>query len=290
MTDLNREWLDAHPLPTHAEVTDKNARGRVLVVGGAHFVPGALRLTGEAALRAGAGKLQMATVAETAFSLGVLIPEAAMIAVPADESGEIGDAAIPAITKAMENCDALVIGPGMNGDITNLIATLIASPRQNLSIVLDAGAIGACRDFEELIRAHEGRVILTPHHGEMAALTGRRIDDIDNAAYDIAIETAVRLRATLVLKSDSTIIATQDGNGIHYRGGGIGLATGGSGDVLAGIIGGLSARGAAPHVAAAWGVWMHGEAGRRLGVRIGPLGFLARELLPELPGLMAGSP
>jgi ADP-dependent NAD(P)H-hydrate dehydratase len=288
MIDLDREWLDAHPLPAHAEVTDKNARGRVLVVGGAHFVPGALRLTGEAALRAGAGKLQMATVAEAALVLGVHVPEAAMIAVPADENGEIGEAAIPALTKAMEKCDALVIGPGMSGDITSLIATLIDSPRKDFSIVLDAGAISACRDLGDLIRAHEGRAVLTPHHGEMAALTGRSIDDIGDAGYEIAIDTAVRLQATIVLKSDRTIIATPDGSGIHYSGGGLGLATGGSGDVLAGIVGGLSARGAAAHVAAAWGVWMHGEAGRRLSANIGPIGFLARELLAELPGLMAG--
>ena len=90
----------------------------------------------------------------------------------------------------------------------------------------------------------------------------------------------------IALKAGDTVIAAPDGTLLLYRGGGVGLATGGSGDVLAGIIGGLLARGAAPLVAAGWGVWLHGEAGRRLGERIGPLGFLARELLAEIPRLM----
>jgi ADP-dependent NAD(P)H-hydrate dehydratase len=82
------------------------------------------------------------------------------------------------------------------------------------------------------------------------------------------------------------VIAAPDGTCLIYPGGGVGLATGGSGDVLAGIIGGLLARGASPLVATGWGVWLHGEAGRRVGERLGSIGFLARELLPEIPGLM----
>ena len=82
MTLLDHDWLAAHPLPRPDAATDKNARGRVLLAGGAHFVPGALRLSGEAALRAGAGKLQMATVEAAAFHLGVAVPEAAVIRFP----------------------------------------------------------------------------------------------------------------------------------------------------------------------------------------------------------------
>ena len=114
MIDLNRDWLADHPLPLHGEGTDKNSRGRVLLAGGARFVPGALRLTGEAALRAGAGKLQMATVADVAMHVGVLVPEAAMIALPTGDDGEIGGDAVPVIEQALENCDAFILGPGMS--------------------------------------------------------------------------------------------------------------------------------------------------------------------------------
>jgi NAD(P)H-hydrate repair Nnr-like enzyme with NAD(P)H-hydrate dehydratase domain len=112
--------------------------------------------------------------------------------------------------------------------------------------------------------------------------------DCDEASVtaDHARRAALRFGATVVLKASDTWIATPDAPMLHYRGGGPGLATGGSGDVLSGIIGGLLARGAAARDAAAWGVWLHGEAGRRLADRIGPLGFLARELLPVIPALM----
>lgn len=287
MIAIDRRWLIDHPLPAHASDTDKNARGRVLLAGGAHFVPGALRLTGEAALRAGAGKLQMATVSGAVFPLGVLVPEAAMIAVPGNDSGEIGGEAIPIIADAMTKCDAFILGPGMSGNARQLVEGLVADPREEMTLVLDAAAVASCDNLGDKLRAHAGRVIMTPHHGEMASLTGYDIGMIDDKPETIAAETAQRLNAVIVLKSDSTIVASPDGQILGYEGGGIGLATGGSGDVLAGIIGGLAARGADPLTAAAWGVWLHGEAGRLLGHSIGPIGFLARELLPKIPGLMA---
>src|SRR6187549_84480 len=106
MEGLDRSWLQRHPLPSPAPGGDKNARGRVLVVGGAEFVPGALRLTGEAALRAGAGKLQLATVRAAAMALAVHVPEAAMIALPADEDGEIGVEAAGLLAERLDSCDA----------------------------------------------------------------------------------------------------------------------------------------------------------------------------------------
>jgi len=288
MIDLGPDWLADHPLPVHKAGIDKNGRGRVLLAGGARFVPGALRLTGEAALRAGAGKLQMATVADIAMPLGVLVPEAAMIALPVDDDGEIGSAAIPLIIAALEKCDAFILGPGMSEtrQAQSLVATLLGKPREGLSIVLDAAAIGVCTDLVDAVRAHEGRVVMTPHHGEMAALTGHPIEAIDETPAVIAGEIASRFGAVVALKSAETIVAAPDGTLLAYKGGGVGLATGGSGDVLAGLIGGLIARGADPLTATGWGVWLHGEAGRLLGETVGPIGFLARELLLPVPRLM----
>lgn len=283
---LDRDWLAGHPLPSPGEGADKNARGRVLLAGGAHFVPGALRLTGEAALRAGAGKLQMATVREAAMPLGVLVPEAAMIALPVDEDGEIGSAAIPMIAEAMARCDAFILGPGMSGDADRLVSALLAQPRDGLTIILDAAAIPACAGAAEQMRRHAGRLILTPHHGEMAALTGRDRDYVAAHGEALARETAAALGAVIVLKSESTVIVAPDGDALVYQGGGVGLATGGSGDVLAGVAGGLAARGADPVVAAAWAVWLHGEAGRTLAETMGPIGFLARDLVALIPRLM----
>jgi NAD(P)H-hydrate repair Nnr-like enzyme with NAD(P)H-hydrate dehydratase domain len=97
---------------------------------------------------------------------------------------------------------------------------------------------------------------------------------------------ARRFGAAVALKGTSTLIAAPDGRLVRYAGGGIGLATGGSGDVLAGVIGGLMARGLPAFEATCWGVWLHGEAGRILAGKVGPVGFLANELLPELPALL----
>lgn len=288
MTTLDIDWLAAHPLPEHGDNTDKNSRGRVLLAGGARLVPGALRLTGEAALRAGAGKLQMATVSDVAMHLGVLVPEAAMIALPVDHDGEIGTAAIPAIERAMGGCDAFILGPGMSEtrQSEDLVAALLAKPRAGLSIVLDAAAIGACSTLEAVVRGHDRRVVMTPHHGEMAALTGHAVHYIASDTSSVARDVAQRFGAVTVLKGSATVIATPDGETLDYAGGGVGLATGGSGDVLAGLIGGLIARGAAPFDAAAWGVWLHGEAGKLLAETMGPIGFLAREVVGHIPRLM----
>jgi ADP-dependent NAD(P)H-hydrate dehydratase len=291
MTPLDSAWLAEHPLPQPGPATDKNSRGRVLVAGGSQTVPGAIRLTGEAALRAGAGKLQLATVEPVVFHLGVLVPEAAIFPLPAGPEGELADAAGEALCTYLERCDTLVLGPGMGAEAPAdaILRAVIAHPRETLSLVLDAAALAAAGNLGEALRAHQGRVVLTPHPGEMIKLMGCDEARIDADPAGLAQEAARRFEATVLLKGPETWIACPDAPLLRYPGGGPGLATGGSGDVLAGIIGGLLSRGAPPRTAAAWGVWLHGEAGRRLAETVGPLGFLGRELLPEIPRLMAVS-
>jgi hydroxyethylthiazole kinase-like uncharacterized protein yjeF len=132
------------------------------------------------------------------------------------------------------------------------------------------------------------RVVLTPHAGEMAMLLGVEKSEIEAAPQRIARQAAKKLRAVVALKGAETHIAGPTGGRTYCnRAGNIGLATSGSGDTLSGIIAGLAARGATPLQAAAWGVYLHGRAGDRLARRMGQLGFLARELLAEVPRLMA---
>ncbi|AQR75237.1 NAD(P)H-hydrate dehydratase [Sphingomonas sp. LM7] len=289
MTPLDATWLAEHPLPEPAADTDKNTRGHVLVAGGSQTVPGAIRLTGEAALRAGAGKLQLATVERVVLHLGVLMPEAAIFPLPANAAGELDNDAGEALCRYLGPCDTLVLGPGMGPDAAAeaILRTVVAEPRASLSLVLDAAMIGAATDLAAEIHAHDGRIVLTPHPGEMIRLMGCDAARIDSDPAGLAQEAARRFNATVLLKGPETWIACPREGLLRYPGGGPGLATGGSGDVLAGVIGGLMARGAAPRLAAAWGVWLHGEAGRRLAERVGPLGFLARELPGEIPRLLA---
>jgi len=285
---LDAAWLSAHPLPDHARGTDKNARGRVLLVGGSAFVPGALGLTGEAVLRAGAGKLQIATVDAAAMHLGVLVPEAAMIGLPTDAEGEIAENAAYKLIDAARYCDALLIGPAMGSkpSARSLVEGLFDQLGDDHVAVLDAAAISCARSMAPQIAALGGRVILTPHHGEMASLTGMDIENIAADPIDCARSIAAVYNAVVVLKASATVVATPDGRALRYASDCVGLATGGSGDVLAGIIAGLAARGADPLTAAAWGVWLHGEAGLAAAARIGPIGFLARDLILEIPALM----
>lgn len=289
MTPLDSTWLAEHPLPQPEGDVDKNNRGRVLVAGGSETVPGALRLTGEAAFRAGAGKVQLATVERVALALGMTMPEAAIFPLPANDAGELSEGAGRKLAEYLTRCDTLVLGPGMGADsaAASILAAAIAEPREDLSLVIDAAALAAAPDMADALRAHEGRIVLTPHPGEMIQLM--ECDEArpkeDPAA--LVCEAAERFGATVLLKGPQTWIACPGHTVLRYAGGGPGLATGGSGDVLAGIIGGLMARGAPPRIAAAWGVWLHGEAGRRLAETAGPLGFLGRELPPLIPSLMA---
>ena len=274
------------PLPFPAPDSDKEARGRVLVVGGSAQVPGAVRLAGEAALRAGAGKLQMAVPESFALELGLLLPEGRVFAL-AEQDGEVAPRAAETILEFVTRCDALLIGPGMIGKtpVAELTYHLLEAA-EGPGFVIDAAAMAACWARPELVRRHGGRVILTPHAGEMAGLTGVSKAQVEADPLAAARKAAADLGAVVAVKGERTFIAAPDGRGWLHHGHAVGLATSGSGDVLAGLIAGLLARGCAPEQAALWGVFLHQQAGLRLSKRA-PLGFLARELAGEVPTLMA---
>ena len=154
-------------------------------------------------------------------------------------------------------------------------------------LILDAGALTAGALKPQLLRARDGTVILTPHAGEMAYVLG-----IDKAAVRadpqaVSLRCAGAFGAVSVLKGPTTWIASAAAELYAYHEGTLGLATSGSGDTLAGVIAGLAPRAASPSQAAAWGVYLHGEAGNRLSHRLGFLGFLPRELPPEIPRILA---
>ncbi|KQS03636.1 hypothetical protein ASG11_04735 [Sphingomonas sp. Leaf357] len=286
---IDSAWIAANPVPVHdASGTTKNSRGRVLAIGGSRMVPGALRLTGEAALRAGAGKLQMATIASVATGLGLLVPEAGVVALAEDPDGEIIGDPQPSLRKALDGCEALIVGPGIGTTraAAALLRIVLDDSRDDLTLVIDALALGCASELKSELEAFAGRLVFTPHHGEMAMLTGLDEDTIGNDTERVAREVSDIYNAVVVLKGSDTVIAAPTGELLHYGGGGTGLATAGSGDVLAGAIGGLLSRGATPLVAAGWGVWLHGQGGRRVATTAGPIGFLARELPPEFPRLL----
>jgi hydroxyethylthiazole kinase-like uncharacterized protein yjeF len=260
----------------------------VLAVGGSAQTPGAILLAGVAALRAGAGKLQLATGRSTAAALGVAVPESLVVALAEGRAGEIaGEAAGRALSRRASDVDALLIGPGMSSDraARAVLRALVPRLHADATLVLDAAAILASNRSTRLLR-QLGRAVLTPHAGEMASLLGIEKEAVEDDPATVAREAAARFGVVVALKGPETWIAEPDGTLYHYSGGSVGLATSGSGDTLAGIVAGLAARGASAAHAAVWGAYLHGAAGQALARRLGPIGYLARELLDEVPGVM----
>lgn len=286
-TPLDSNWLRDHPLPPADRHADKNARGRVFIIGGCAAVPGGLLLTAEAALRAGAGKVQVAAPGSIALPLGIAMPEIAVFSLPQDDDGEI--AGIPnALLASIGRSDAVILGPAMGSDEAAgaVLDRLLESELDEGVLVLDAAALMSLRSRAKLLARRASPAVLTPHVGELAAMLDCVAAAVENDRPAAVCRAAALYGAAVVLKGSTSLIAGRDGELFAYAGGGVGLATGGSGDVLAGIAAGQAARGADPLDAVLWAVWLHGEAGRRCSEQIGPLGFLARELLAHVPGLM----
>ena len=250
-------------------------------------VPGGVSLTAQAALRAGAGKVRVATVEPLVLTLGALFPEIAVLPLPVSAQGEI--ALQPGALRAhVEACDAVVIGPAMTCEVraSKLVGEVLEASGPDHGLVFDAAALIALAPHAAAMRRRPHPALLTPHVGEMAAMLECDAGSVQ-ADPVLAVHRATeRFGSVVALKGNVTRIAAPDGDIHAYDGGNPGLATGGSGDVLAGIAGGLLARGCDPLTAALWAVWLHGEAGRRCVRSIGAVGYLARELLPAIPRVL----
>ena len=295
--ELNPTLLRDWPLPLPGFDGDKEARGHVLVVAGSAEMPGAAILAGEAALRAGAGKLTIATAASVAPQVGAAIPEARVISLGETPAHGFQADSARRLADLSGKADALLVGPGMEDEsscvelVRQLLERFSAIP-----IVLDAMAMCAAHPhrephlLDEAVDWEQFRfstpVLLTPHAGELARLTGVARNQIEQDPQGAARSAADRWNAVVALKGATTVLATPDGQLWQHQGGNAGLAISGSGDTLAGIIVGLLARGASLEQAAAWGVVLHAAAGEQLALRCGPLGYLARELAAEVPALL----
>jgi len=276
-------------LPQHDEGDDKEGRGRIFVVGGSAQIPGAILLAALASLRAGAGQLKIATAQSVAASIAVAVPEAWVLPLPESAEGGFDPACADEIAENANNANAVLFGPGMmDADATSRLLHAALPQIEKPTLVLDAAPLACLGDAPELLHSLNGNVIVTPHAGEMAAMLGRTKAEIKADPQAAALEAAAKLKAVVAMKGSQTFIAAPDGRVYLNRYGNIGLATSGSGDTLAGIIAGLAARGADPVQATVWGVYLHARAGDALAKRVGPLGFLARELLAEIPALMHG--
>lgn len=285
---LLRDW----PLPMPSDEGDKEERGRLLVIGGSRQMPGAVILAATAAMRAGAGKLAIATGQSVAQLVALAIPESRVIGLPETSDGGIDASATQALAGMRGRLDAVLIGPGMQDEpaICDFVHAFLPM-LDGVRVVLDAAAMGVVCDAAAgggagFLGRYGADVLLTPHAGEMAHLSGASKEEVSADPAPMAQRMARQWQATVALKGPTTFIANQEGSLWKHAGGNVGLAASGSGDTLAGIIVGLAARGAPLAQAGAWGVALHARAGDALARRSGPLGYLTRDLAAEVPMLM----
>lgn len=258
----------------------KGTVGHVLVVAGSPDKPGAAALTCLGALRSGAGLVTLASRDGGHVVVRAQLPEVMGLTLPGD--GALGLSDLPAILEAAEGKDVVAFGPGIpRGDQTGeLIGRLLVE--LDVPVVLDADGLNALVGRTDLLKGSAVDVVLTPHPGEMARLIGGSIRDVQSDRLGVAAAFAKAHDATLLLKGASTVVADPDGALAINPTGNPGMATGGSGDLLTGLLAALLGQGLSPGAAARLGAYVHGLAGDRVAARRGQAGLAASDLAEGL--------
>jgi ADP-dependent NAD(P)H-hydrate dehydratase len=280
--DLNmlRSW--PLPLDDHG---DKFTRGTILVVAGSINTAGAALLAGTAALRMGAGRLQIATAEPITVPLSVAIPEAMVLPLAVDGNNELrSDHVSKALSDPIAAAQAVLVGPGMIGPdaIGAIVEQVVKRISPEAIFVVDAAAIPAITALDRTARNSIAKhLLLTPNRDEL--------DDIADSLgidkqIDVLMEASSQLGAVITCFGD---VASYDGRRWQASPAKPGLGTSGSGDVLAGLAAGAAARCGDPAQAGCWATYVHGAAGSQLSERDGTVSFVARELLDEVPHVLA---
>ena len=275
-TQSLREW----PLP----VADgsKYGRGHVVVVGGALRSPGAAMLAGIAALRVGAGRLTLAVGASAAAHVATAVPECGVVPLDETPGRSVSGFGLAAASADLSRADAVLLGPGLDdaGEAEVMVRELPRYVGVDTVVVLDAFALGSLPRVAGIAERLGGRLVLTPNTVEAGLLLGRDVDDL---ARDLG-EISDRFAAVVTCFG---VVTAPDGWSWHVGAASSGLGTSGSGDVLAGAVAGLAARGAPPEQAAVWATHLHVATGHALDAEVAPTGYLASELVRALPGVLA---
>jgi NAD(P)H-hydrate epimerase len=277
---------EAVVLPDRPRDAHKGTFGTVVVLAGSLGFTGAAYLTSTASARTGAGLVRL-LVADSIYPiLAAKCTEVMATPVPEVAPGAVGHAAYDTVLRHLATAEAGVIGPGLGRDRSTWRLVLDLVLHVACPLVIDADALNALADAPRSKSKLGKNRVLTPHPGEMARLTGKTIEAIAADRAGTARKAAKDWGAVVVLKGARTVVAHPDGRSSEDPHEVPALATGGTGDVLSGIIGGLMAQGSDPYSAAVTGVYIHAAAGRRLSHRIGESGLLASDLLLEIPLVM----
>lgn len=281
---LIRSLLPARPRNAH-----KGTFGKVLIVSGSTLYTGAPVLAAEAAYRAGAGLVTLATPRSIHAIMASKINEATFLPLP-DRAGALSVEAVAEVWPTIAEYSVTLIGPGLTTQAREFLEELLAAhsstslrSAQNARLILDADALNILAQIDQWWTRVPTPAILTPHPGEMARLTKLSLQEIESDRERVAIEFAKRWEQIVVLKGAFTVIASPDGRSIVLPFANPALATAGSGDVLAGTIAAIAAQSRSGWEAAVCGAYLHGAAGEIAQREIGSAGMLAGDLLTRLP-------
>ncbi len=274
-------------LPQRPEDGHKGTFGRVIVITGSTGMTGAGTLAATAAFKTGSGLVYLAVPDTLAPVYGVTIPEAITLPLRG-EDGASFTGNIEYLTEIVHTMDAVVIGPGLSTklSVSKLVEEMITTCEKPM--VIDADALNGIADNPEILLKRKAPIVITPHPGEFARLTGVSVNRIQKNRIEQALAFSERYRVTVVLKGAGTIIAYPDGKYYLNNTGHSGMAVAGSGDVLSGIIGSLIGQGVHFNKAATLGVFIHGRCGEQLAMENwGEAGFTAGELCRWIPKVKA---
>jgi NAD(P)H-hydrate epimerase len=269
--------------PPRSRDTHKGTYGHLLVVAGSLGKTGAAALAARAAMRGGAGLVTVATAASQQPVIAGLVLEAMTAALPETGARSASTKAQAVVEELAATRDAVALGPGLGleDDTQELARSLVR--RLTRPMVVDADALTAVSGRPELASQAPDARVLTPHPGEMARLLGVHAADVQRDRIAAARELATRCRAHVVLKGATSVIAEPEGPIVLNPTGNPGMASGGTGDVLTGVIGAFLARGLSPAVAARAGVFLHGRAGDLAATRLGEESLVASDVIDALP-------
>lgn len=286
VTGLTQRWV-AQRLPPRPARAYKGSFGRLLIVAGSLEYAGAAILTGLGAIRAGVGLACLATPEAVGLRLLGIVPELTSMLLVEEAPGLTAPAGWRRLASEAPSFEATVVGPGLGRQPSTARRTRHFIGELRHPAVIDADALSALAETDRWWRGLNGPLVLTPHPGEFARLAhlpeGERLPDDDAARAEAAREAAERWGHVVVLKGAHSVIASPDGELVRSDIASPALATAGSGDVLAGVIGAFLAAGLSPLDAAGCGVAVHGAAGVLAEDRIGRTGVVARDLANLLP-------
>lgn len=282
-------------LPARDRGGHKGNYGHVLIVGGSLPMPGAVALAANAALRGGAGLVTFAAPDCVQLAVAALCPCATSVPLASTADGAMGRGALAQVRQAAEKCDVLAVGPGMGvGRAQEEIVRNVLELSADKAVVLDADGLNNLARAGDWWQHRRSPLVLTPHPGEFARLTGRSVQDIQSDRERAAAMAADGWSKSdvpdagelvLVLKGAGTVVT--DGRRVYVNDtGNPGMATGGSGDVLTGLTAALLAQGLAPFDAAVLAVHAHGRAGDLAAEQLGEVSLIATDLIDHLPAAL----